>query len=323
MEAIHNMAAPKSRKQVRSFLGLVNYYRDIVVRRSDISAPLTKLTSNKVPFKWTNVEEEAFHKLKLAISKETMLNYPNFSKVFEIHTDASDKQLGAVIAQEGKPIAFYSRRLTSAQEKYTTTERELLAIVETLKEFRNILLGQKIIVHTDHQNLRYKNFNTDRVMRWRLILEEYGPDLQYIQGKKNVVADALSRLQMENEDSPLTLKPMDEEECKLQMIDQNPAQLLNKMEIMESPKFPNKTRQELFYQYQIANAIEDEEIEENPVDLSHIKQKQDQAPSLKNLVKENKHYHTKIFHGTRIDYEMICHKDKIIIPQSLKSKIIE
>ena len=106
-----------------------------------------------------------------------MLNYPNFSKEFEIHTDASDKQLGAVIAQEGKPIAFYSRRLTSAQEKYTTTERELLAIVETLKEFRNILLGQKIIVHTDHQNLTYKNFNTDRVMRWRLILEEYGPDL--------------------------------------------------------------------------------------------------------------------------------------------------
>ena len=164
VEAIHNMAAPKSRKQVRSFLGLVNYYRDIVVRRSDLSAPLTKLTSNKVPFKWTNVEEEAFHKLKLAISKETMLNYPNFSKVFEIHTDASDKQLGAVIAQEGKPIAFYSRRLTSAQEKYTTTERELLVIVETLKEFRNILLGQKITVHTDHQNLTYKNFKAlDRV----------------------------------------------------------------------------------------------------------------------------------------------------------------
>ena len=98
-------------------------------------------------------------------------------------------------------------------------------------------------------------------MRWRLILEEYGPDLQYIQGEKNVVADALSRLQMEteskNEDSPMTLKPMDEEECTIQMIDQNPAQLLNRMEIMESPKFPNKTRQELFYQYQIANAIED------------------------------------------------------------------
>ena len=122
-----------------------------------------------------------------------MLSFPDFSKPFVIHTDASHSQLGSVISQDNKPIAFYSKRLTSAQEKYTTTERELLAIVETLKEF-NILLGQKIIVHTDHQNLTYKNFNTDRVMRWRLILEEYGPNLKYIQGEKNVVADALSRL---------------------------------------------------------------------------------------------------------------------------------
>ena len=119
-----------------------------------------------------------------------------FFETFEIHTDASDKQLGAVIAQANKPIAFYSRRLSSAQEKYTTTERELLAIVETLKEYRSILLGQKIIVYTDHQNLTYKTFNTDRVMRWWLILEEYGPDFQYIQGSKNVVADALSRIEL-------------------------------------------------------------------------------------------------------------------------------
>ena len=81
------MTSPKTRKQLRSFLGLVNYYRDIVVRRSETSAPLTRLTSTKVPFKWTTTEEAAFHKLKLAISKETMLNYPDFSKEFEIHTD--------------------------------------------------------------------------------------------------------------------------------------------------------------------------------------------------------------------------------------------
>ena len=69
-----------------------------------------------------------------------------------------------------------------------------MAIVETLKEFRNILLGQKIVIHTDHKNLTYANFNTDRVIRWRLIIEEYGPDLRYIEGPKNIVADALSRL---------------------------------------------------------------------------------------------------------------------------------
>jgi hypothetical protein len=83
------------------------------------------------------------------------------AKPFVIHTDASDFQLGAVISQQNKPIAYYSRKLPPAQTRYTTTERELLSIVETLKEFRNILLGHKVIVYTDHKNLTYKNFNTN------------------------------------------------------------------------------------------------------------------------------------------------------------------
>ena len=80
-------------------------------------------------------------------------------------------------------------------------ERELLLIVEVLKEFRNILLGQQICVHTDHENLTYKTFNSDRVMQWRLYIEEYSPDLQYIKGEKNVVADALSRLDRDEKPS--------------------------------------------------------------------------------------------------------------------------
>ena len=76
-----------------------------------------------------------------------ILAYPDFSKPFQIHTDASHYQLGAVIAQEGKPIAFYSRKLNDAQTRHTTTERELLSIVETLKEYRNILLGHEIEVN--------------------------------------------------------------------------------------------------------------------------------------------------------------------------------
>ena len=85
-----------------------------------------------------------------------MLAYPDFSKPFQMHTDASHYQLGAVISQEGKPIAFYSRKLNDAQTRYTTTERELLSIVETLKEYRNILMGHCIEVFTDHKNLTYK-----------------------------------------------------------------------------------------------------------------------------------------------------------------------
>ena len=95
--------------------------------------------------------------MKKVMAKDTILNYPDFNKVFEIHTDASDRQLGAVIFQEGKPFAFYSRKLSSAQHNYTTTEQELLSIVETLKEFRNILLGQKIKIYTDHKNLVHES----------------------------------------------------------------------------------------------------------------------------------------------------------------------
>ena len=121
-------------------------------RRSALLAPLTALTSDNVPWKWEKEHQTAFDAIKKIISRETLLSYPDFDKPFDIHTDASDLQLGAVISQNNKPIAFYSRKLNPAQTRYTTTEKELLAIVETLKEFKNILLGQKINVFTDHKN---------------------------------------------------------------------------------------------------------------------------------------------------------------------------
>ena len=151
------------------------------------------MTSKEAIFKWNEEHQKAFEHMKWSISRETLLVYPDFSKPFDIHTNASKVQLGAVISQYNKPITFYSRKLNPAQVNYTTTERELLSIVETLKEFRNILLGQQIKVYNDHKNLTYK-FNTERVMRWQLDLEELSPELIYIKGSKNIVADALSRL---------------------------------------------------------------------------------------------------------------------------------
>ena len=173
--AILQIAPPKNKTQLRSFLGLVNYYRDAWIRRSEVLAPLTKLAGKNSEWKWTEVEQNAFDTIKRIIARDVLLAFPDFSKPFEIFTDASKHQMGACIAQEGRPIAYYSKKLTASQLNYTTTEKELLAIVETLKEFRSILLGHEIVVYTDHQNLTYKVFNTARVMRWRLIIEEYGP----------------------------------------------------------------------------------------------------------------------------------------------------
>ena len=137
VEAIKNLQAPKTVKQVRSFLGMVNYYKDMWKHRSHLLAPLTDLTANKDgktgkrrgPIVWEKKHQEAFDKIKQAITDDVMLSFPDFNKPFEIHTDASEYQLGSVIMQDRKPIAFYSRKLNSAQKNYTTGEREMLSIV--------------------------------------------------------------------------------------------------------------------------------------------------------------------------------------------------
>ncbi len=125
-----------------------------------------------------------------------MLAYPDFLKPFEIYTNASTKQLGAVITQKNRPIAFFSRKLSGAQSKYTVTKLELLAIVEILKEFNGMLWGQLINFYTDHKNLTWDGLGltSDRVIHWRILLEEYAPKIIYIKGIYNTVADAFSWL---------------------------------------------------------------------------------------------------------------------------------
>jgi RNase H-like domain found in reverse transcriptase/Reverse transcriptase (RNA-dependent DNA polymerase) len=200
VKAILAIDTPRNHRELHIFIGIINYYRDMWVKRSHVLAPLATLTSNKKKWDWGPQQDVAFNMAKKIIAREVMLVYPDFNEPFEIHTDASHYQLGAVISQKGKPIAFYSRKLNPAQTRYTTTERELLSIVETLKEYRNILLGQQIEVFTDHKNLVYKTFNTERIMRWRLIIEEFGPKLTYIKGASNIIADALSRMRLTEQD---------------------------------------------------------------------------------------------------------------------------
>ena len=107
--------------------------------------------------------------------------------------DDSNYHLGAVIIQGVKPIAFYNHKLTGSKTPYTVTEKELLSIFETLKEFCTILLVQQFKICTDHRNLTCKNFNNHRVLWWRHIIEEYSPDINYIPGAKNMVVYALSQ----------------------------------------------------------------------------------------------------------------------------------
>ena len=210
VEAILRISSPKNQYEVRKFVGLVNFYKKFYKERSATLGPITVLTGNKVKFKWTNECEKAFRKMKSIMAERTLVKLPDYNKKFDVHTDASDKQIGGAISQEGSPLAYFSRKLNNAQQKYPVTERELLSIVETLKYFRTMLLGQRITVWTDHVNLTYPNtqYSSDRVLRQRLVLEEYGCDIRYIKGEENTAADALSRLPIDNDETTPTEEVM-------------------------------------------------------------------------------------------------------------------
>ncbi|KAG7372182.1 reverse transcriptase RNA-dependent DNA polymerase [Nitzschia inconspicua] len=156
---------------------------------------LTNLLGTKV-FNWGPDQQKSFEQMKAIVARDALLAYPDNTIPFDIETDASDYQLGAVVKQKGHPIAYYSRKLNSAQRNYKTIEKELLSIVETFREYRDILLGGQLHVYTDHKNLTHEmtKFTTQRVLRWRLLLDEFGVTYHYKQGASNFIADALSRV---------------------------------------------------------------------------------------------------------------------------------
>ncbi len=186
---------------------MVHYYRDMWAKCSEMLAPLTDLEgecgetkatkrngTNKKPWIWDSIHQHAFDNVKVNIAKEIVLAYLDFMRPFEIYTDASTIQLGAVISQDNRPIRFFSRELSEAQTKYSVTKTKLLAIVETLKKFQGMLWGQTIKVYTDYKNLTQDALSliSDKVYHWQLLLEEFAPEIINIEGIHNAIADVIS-----------------------------------------------------------------------------------------------------------------------------------
>ena len=128
------MDRPQSITDIRSLIGAVNYYKSFWPRQAHILTPLTELTGNR-KFTWTKRQQESFDEVKAILAADAINAYPDYNLPFDICTDASDYQLGAAILQNGRPVAYFSRKLNKSQQNYTTTEKELLAIVLCLKEY--------------------------------------------------------------------------------------------------------------------------------------------------------------------------------------------
>jgi hypothetical protein len=198
-------------KDLHRFLGMAQYYQDLWEKISKMVAPLTSLArqcghtrvtiawnTKNVPWHWDEVDQKVCDDVKAVITNDVALAYHDYSKAFEIYTDASSRQMGAGITQQNRPIALFSRKLSAAQQKYSVAGIILFAIVETLKEFKGMLWGQLIIikVYTDHKNLIQDALGlaSDSVYHWRLLLREYGPEIRHIKVIHNTVADAISHL---------------------------------------------------------------------------------------------------------------------------------
>jgi transposase InsO family protein len=200
-KVIEEYPIPQNVKQLRSFLGLMSYYRRFVPKFSHIAAPLHKLLKKEAPYEWTAEQEQAFHALKGKLISPPVLKYPDFHERFILTTDASGEGLGAVLSQGkiGKdlPVAFASRTLHGAEKNYSTTEKEFLAIVWGMKYFRPYLFGRAFTVVTDHKPLTWIMSVKDpgsRLLKWRIKMEEYEYEVVYKKGALNTNADALSRI---------------------------------------------------------------------------------------------------------------------------------
>lgn len=205
LDAIHRYPKPTDRDSAKRFIAFANYYRRFIPNFAALAQPINKLTRKNSVFTWTLLCQESFEKLKQYLANPPILAFPDFSKSFIITVDASKLACGAVLSQahDGfeQPIYYASKSFTKGEQNKATIEQELIAIHWAVKQFRPYIYGTTFLVRSDHKPLIYLfslKEPSSRLTRIRLDLEEYSFTVQHIKGKDNVVADALSRITIED-----------------------------------------------------------------------------------------------------------------------------
>ncbi|GJW41839.1 reverse transcriptase domain-containing protein [Tanacetum coccineum] len=199
VEVIAKLPHPTTVKGVRSFLGHAGFYRRFIQDFSKIARPMTHLLEKETPFFFSEECIESFNTLKRKLTEAPILIAPDWDLPFELMCDASDFAIGAVLGQRKnkhfQPIHYASKTMTEAQAHYTTTEKELLAVVYAFEKFRSYLVLSKSIVYTDHSAIKYLFAKKDakaRLMRWILLLQEFDIEIRDKKGAENLAADHLS-----------------------------------------------------------------------------------------------------------------------------------
>uniref|UniRef100_A0A803SMA6 Gypsy retrotransposon integrase-like protein 1 n=1 Tax=Anolis carolinensis TaxID=28377 RepID=A0A803SMA6_ANOCA len=203
VDAVNSWQELKTKKDVQRFLGFANYYREFIPNFAKLTVPLTQLLRKKQPFVWGREAHDAFLQLKSSFQSDNILTHPDVDKPFVVEADASSYALGAVLSQKDssgtlRPCGFYSRQLTPFEQNYTIWEKELLAIKVAFEVWRHWLEGARhqIVVRSDHKNLEHlqtaKKLN-QRQIRWALFFSRFNFKVQFVEGKANLRADALSR----------------------------------------------------------------------------------------------------------------------------------
>ena len=250
VEAVKDFPQPKDVKNVRQFLGLAGYYRRFIKNFAQIAKPLTKLLQKEMPFEWNEKAEDSFNTLKTFLCNAPLLQFPDFTKPFNVTTDASGYAIGGVLSQgeigKDRPIAYTSRVLRGPELKYEVYEKEALAVLHSVNSFRSYVYGRKFTIITDHQPLVwFKTADLNiRIQKWRFKLSEYDYTIVYKPGKLNSNADALSR----NPTEPISVCAITRAQKKKEkpvndlFTDKNPIHLRAK-EIITDPKTKGNNHQ--------------------------------------------------------------------------------
>jgi hypothetical protein len=304
VKAIVDWPTPKTVKDVRAFLGISGYYRKFIQNYSKVAAPLTELLKDEQQFKWREEQQSAFDLLKHATTSAPILAIPNMELPFKVTTDACSRAVGAVLSQnQGKgdqPIAYLSKKLTGAEQNWPAHEQELYAVVLALKHWKYYLLGSRFDVYTDSIALKTIMTQTNlsrKQFRWVMELQEFLPfNIIHVSGKKNIVADALSRNAYAMEVSNIyEALPIEEEEMKEEL-----EELLRDQEATSSSTSSS-----------LGDYIDEDEDTDTLIDRIREAYNSDpQATNIRNTQNEN----------YRFEHDLIYFNNKLLVPNDTDIK---